>query len=241
MSSKPLFRSVMRADRISWVASWTVGLFIMSASEEARSQVPRGRFTNLRNLGSPVNSYGPIAPSISSDGLSLYFGSGQGGNRDLYQATRPTVSDAFGDVMNLGPGINGPAIDRAPVISADGLTIYFRSSRAGGLGSDDIYQATRRTVNDPFGDVMNLGTVNTRYDDRPEHVSPDGKTLYFESTRPGGEGRFDFYVATRQGVFPHWEDIRFCASSEAIFGGVAVSGGQAPQTDYKVRFAFSRQ
>ena len=98
------------------------------------------------NLGSTVNSSsGDYQPSISADGLSLFFVSvrpgGLGYDEDIWVTTRASVSDPWGTPVNLGPQINTPAADFCPSISADGSTFYFTSSGRGGYGYYDVFQA----------------------------------------------------------------------------------------------------
>ncbi|OHC03017.1 MAG: hypothetical protein A3H23_04815 [Planctomycetes bacterium RIFCSPLOWO2_12_FULL_40_19] len=102
-------------------------------------------------FGTPVNlatintGFSDLAPTISSDGLSLYFTSdrsGGFGGFDLYASTRPDLASSFGNVMNLGSNINSSFNDMAPSISSDGMTLYFDSNRSGGFGGFDIYQST---------------------------------------------------------------------------------------------------
>jgi len=55
------------------------------------------------------------------------------------------------------------------------------------LGADGVWQTPR-----------NLGTsVNTTSDELSPFVAPDGKTMYFSSNRPGGQG-FDIWMTRRQ-------------------------------------------
>ena len=104
----------------------------------------------------------------------------------------------FGTPMNLGPGINSAAIDAAPSVSADGLSLFLASMRPGGLGGFDLWVATRATTDDDWGVPVNLGpTVNTSSVDTTPSISSNGLSLYFESMRPGGYGSYDIYVATR--------------------------------------------
>ena len=67
-----------------------------------------GLFGNAVNLGASVNSSSfDLGPTISLDGLSLFFNSrrpGGLGEGDLYVVTRATTSDAFGAPVNLVPG-----------------------------------------------------------------------------------------------------------------------------------------
>ncbi len=157
------------------------------------------------NLGPTVNSSNwDNNPSISADGLSLFFDSkrpGGSGGTDLWVTTRPTTDDSWGTPVNLGPTVNGPYSDGLPGISADGLALFFSSYedepiRPGGLGGSDIWVTTRATVSDSWGPPVNLGPpVNTSADDISQSISADGLTLYFTSRRPGGYGNYDIWQA----------------------------------------------
>ncbi|MFV2067113.1 MAG: hypothetical protein ACC645_09050, partial [Pirellulales bacterium] len=159
-------------------------------------------FGVVTNLGPEVNTdSSEVAPALSTDRLTLYFGSnrsGAFGKTDLYMATRSDTASPFGTVTNLGLGVNSPEADNHPVISSDGLTLLFNSKRSGGQGGQDIYVATRADTSQSFGDVVNLGPrVNSDANEVAPALSADGLTLYYHSNRPGGFGGDDLYVATR--------------------------------------------
>jgi serine/threonine protein kinase len=99
------------------------------------------------NLGPPVNSPSLEAtPSISADGLLLFFQSnrpgGYGSGADIWVAMRPTADANWGTPVNLGPVINTFGFDGHPMISADGSALYFVSSRPGGQGDTDLWQVS---------------------------------------------------------------------------------------------------
>jgi len=154
------------------------------------------------NLGPPVNSAdNDSGPSISSDGLKLYFSStrpGGYGEDDLWVATRPTTADQWGEPVNLGPTVNGPNWDYFPSISADGLELYFTSNRPGNHGFVDIWVSTRLTTEDDWKEPVNLGPpVNdTTWAESPS-ISTDGLALFFESDRTGGVGHNDIWMTRR--------------------------------------------
>jgi hypothetical protein len=145
------------------------------------------------NLGPTVNSsVSETWPSISADGLSLFFcawnrpGGGYG-DADIWVTTRATVSDPWGAPVNLGPPVNDEGRQQTPSISADGLALFL-------CGWDDIWVTTRATVSDPWGTPVHLGPpVNTLSTDYCPYISADGSSLYFVSDRFGGEGDFDLW------------------------------------------------
>jgi len=154
------------------------------------------------NLGPPVNSSAwDGAPSISADGLSLFFHSGRSGNLDLWVATRETVDDEWGAAVNLGPTVNSPGLDADPDISADGLRLFFASNRAGGYGGVDLWMAARATRSDPWGAPVNLGAAVNGPLNGYNHVSdaaisPDGSTLYFGSGAWPENSTFDLWQSS---------------------------------------------
>jgi hypothetical protein len=156
--------------------------------------------------GSPIileaivnSAFDEYAPSISADGLELYFTSdrpGGSGNWDLWVTTRVTTNDNWQTPTNLGPTINSSAQDNWPGISPDGLVLFFGSNRSGGAGSWDLYMVRRSTREDPWGPPMNLGSeVNSTTWETGPKVSPDGSMLCFQSPRPGGFGSVDIWQA----------------------------------------------
>jgi len=165
-------------------------------------------FGTPTNLGATVNYDFDGEPSISADGLSLYFVSirpGGYGSGDIWVTTRATVSDPWGEPVNLGPAVNSSVWDGEPSISSDGLSLYFGSQRPGGYGMADIWVTTRATVSDPWGQAVNLGPmINTPFDDVDVCISADGLSLYIDSFREGGYGSSDTWVAKRETLSDPW-------------------------------------
>ena len=161
------------------------------------------------NLGPTVNTSAlDGCPSVSADGLSLFFMSGRPGGsgaHDLWMTTRATISDPWGSPVNLGATVNSSGADGCPSISADGLTLFLHSNRSGGYGSHDLWVTTRATVSDPWGPPVNLGaTVNTASTDCCPSISADGLMLFFHSDRSDGSGSLDLWVTTRATISDPW-------------------------------------
>jgi hypothetical protein len=140
-------------------------------------------FDNPTNLGPTVNSTaGEYGPSISADGLSLYFHSyrpGGYGKNDIWVTKRASVSDPWGPPVNLGPIVNSSSYEWGPCISADGLELFFYSG-----GPSDIWMTRRASKDDPWRTPVNLGpTVNSSVTDGQPSISADGLSLYYTSWR----------------------------------------------------------
>jgi hypothetical protein len=90
------------------------------------------------------------------DGLEMLVTSNRPGGvgaLDLWVSTRDSVQDSWSsaidlNVDNVNKGsaavVNTISNDGAPALSWDGQTVVFYSNRAGGLGGNDLYIATRQ-------------------------------------------------------------------------------------------------
>jgi hypothetical protein len=170
-------------------------------------------------------------PSISTDGRELFFGSnrpGGNGNSDIWVAMRETTEDDWGEPVNLGSNVNSPYEERYPNVSANGLSLYFTSSRHGGFGGTDIWVTTRKTTSDPWEQPVNLGsTVNKSGDEWESFISTNELALYFTCDWPGGSGSFDIWVTTRQMKEDPWapaENLGPTVNSSSGDGAPCISG-----------------
>jgi hypothetical protein len=145
-------------------------------------------------------------PSISHDGLSLYFDSdrtGGYGGRDIWVSRRTSIG-AWGAPVNAGPAINSSADDYYPAFTPDGHRMFFNSGRTGGLGANDIYESKRQDVHDDLAweAATRVANVNSEANDNgPAYFENEGGTpqLFFGSgPRPGGLGERDLYVSDLQ-------------------------------------------
>jgi Tol biopolymer transport system component len=87
-----------------------------------------------------ITPVGDDDPSATADLLELYFNR----SNDIYVAKRASVADAWGTPVGVAE-LNSADNETTPEVSYDGLTIYVASNRAGGLGGNDIWMATRAT------------------------------------------------------------------------------------------------
>jgi len=140
------------------------------------------------HLDGSINTSGfEGGPSLSADGLELYFVSdrpgalGGPGDQDIYVSRRASTDDVWGAAVRVPPPVSSPFFDITPKLSLDGLDLYFGSNRPGSLSPlPDLWVCHRASVGDPWGEAVNLGAgVNTSNFEGSISISPDQRTIYF--------------------------------------------------------------
>lgn len=124
------------------------------------------------------------APWITADRRTLVYVSPEGPDnhgslQDLYMCQRDDPGGVWGLPVNLLT-VNSSTHDQSPCLTSDGLTLYFGSLRRGGFGGHDLWKASRKTMDEPFGNITNLGaSMNSFIQDREMYLAADDRTLVF--------------------------------------------------------------
>lgn len=126
-----------------------------------------------------------ICPSISPDRRTLLFVSPGGpenvggSSQDMFMMRRSDPSAPWGQLENLRT-VNSNTHDHAPYLTSDGLTLYFCSGQQGSYGGHDVWSASRKSTDSPFGEIKNLGpVVNTFINEADLFLAADDRTLLF--------------------------------------------------------------
>jgi hypothetical protein len=167
MRSKPFIR----------FAVWIIFVGVSSSAFPARAQ-------NFSGWSAPVNlnaivlndgTHCPAVvnsasddthPTISKDGLSLFFASnrpGGSGDYDLWVTQRDSLDDCWKTPNNLGSVVNSSSEDETPNLTTDGHWLFFSSKRStssctGGTVRE-LWVTHRQDAGDDFGweAPVNLG------------------------------------------------------------------------------------
>jgi Tol biopolymer transport system component len=126
-------------------------------------------------------------PTLSSDGLTLYFTSNRGGSPRLYRSTRSSTTAPFG-APSLVPELASVAI-AGPTLSASGGEMFYNDP-----GGSVVIHAmwSQGTGFVPQGSESNLPTVSVA----SPSLSGDGSTLYFHHKSLSYEP-IEIYAAVR--------------------------------------------
>ncbi len=164
---------------------------------QATRTVPWGPFTAVGEVPGPLNSAAGhvMCPQVSPDNLRMYYNDQVG---SVFSLKRSERTDADGPWPQGVPIAELNALGRwltMPRLTADELILVFRGGEdMAGQGGSDLWIAERSDRHLPFGNVRNLSTVNSRYDDNSPFISPDGLQLLFASNRAGS---MQLYMAER--------------------------------------------
>lgn len=153
-----------------------------------------GDFSSITRIAGLDTSSDDQQPYLLPDGSEIYFSSNRSGDSDIYRA-RALSGGGFGSPSAVAELNTTGLADEHPVVSGDGLTIFFSSTRPGGTGNIDVWTSTRASPDDAFGPPADVGAASSSSKDIPDWISPDGCRLYLHSDRNGGSPHE--YVATR--------------------------------------------
>jgi len=137
------------------------------------------------NLGVPVNSeYDEVDMSISQNG-TIYFHRERSPENEFDILYSRFENGIYTEPENLGKPVNTENIEAAPYIAPDeSFLIYGSDGLPDLMGQGDLYVSYRKK-DASWTEPKNLGeSVNSKYDEKFTSMTPDGKYLFFVSTRP---------------------------------------------------------
>lgn len=160
----------------------------------------------IDNLGGEVNSqYTDYGPVISADESVLLFTSRRpntvGGKidpgdnnfmEDIY-ISQKMPDGKWSPALNMGEPVNTSDHDANSGLSADGtkFLIYI------GKNMGDLYESELKGDQWSKPEAINKNVNTDKYHESTACYSPDGKSLYFVSDKPGGLGDRDIYISKK--------------------------------------------
>ncbi len=109
--------------------------------------------------------------------------------------------------MNLGSGVNSPAVERSPAHFEDDetgtITLYFSSTWPGGMPFENIY-ASMLQPDETYGPAVLVPELSSAFRDMVPAIRRDGLEMFLASNRPGTFGGADLWVSTRPSTSDPW-------------------------------------
>lgn len=172
------------------------------------------RIKALDELNTEFAEYAPVYANSY-----LYFTSNRHGGK-IYGTTGTPFTDLY-RVRTKGANVNIPSLEKLPgiinhadvnegtmAIASNGMSIIFAKGNTGkATGNNEVNLYFTRFRNGQWLDPRPLSINDPDAWDSTPALTPDGTTLYFSSTRPGGYGGADIYSAqlNRRG---RWVDVQ---------------------------------
>ena len=170
------------------------------------SEFKNGKWHSPKQLPEPINTKKYFEPSAceSPDGKYLFFVSdrpGGYGGLDIYMSEKK-ADGSWGEPVNLGPTINTPYNEDAPLLLGDGKTFFFASDGPKSMGGFDVFKCEWKGGTE-FTKPENLGyPINTPGDDIYMMLTQDKRFVYVASERPESYGEKDIFIIDLEPPLP---------------------------------------
>ncbi|HEY5920835.1 MAG TPA: hypothetical protein VIV11_04155 [Kofleriaceae bacterium] len=152
-------------------------------------------------------------PTLSEDGLELFFVRGGVGTYDIWRAERATTADEFPMGTPVAELLT-TSEETDPALTADGKTLVFKSNR--NSQPNRAWTATRSGRGLPFGAATPVAGL-TSMDVVGLDISLDGLTIYFDDFAK-------LNVATRPALTAAFETPRMVAIDRTQYPSVSPDG-----------------
>jgi Tol biopolymer transport system component len=185
----------VRGNRLFFVRGQAAGgntdIYVSKHLPNAGFQAPQRLPAGANAINSPAQEWSPSWFEAGGHEY-LYFSSTREGRQRIY------YSVDFGPAQLAGGGVNTSDTsvnDARPNVRHDGLEIVWDSNRYGTLGLQDIWTATRSSVDEDWGTAVHLDNgINSPANETRATISWDGTRLMFGTTR---DGTGDIWTSTR--------------------------------------------
>lgn len=172
--------------------------------DELEDRDPLYTVTNADKINTKYSDFGAF-----TDSNTIYFSSSRNTDRknhnlngepflDIYSAT--TDGSSIGNVELLSGDVNSKYHEGTIAITPDGKRMFFDRNNyyEGDLEKDEegVNQINLYMAEKVGGEWTNISPVpfnDDNFSTGHPAISPDGKTLYFSSDKPGGQGGSDIY------------------------------------------------
>jgi hypothetical protein len=175
-----------------WTSNGNELYFVdLNAGAQIAPYLGNGAFGSVRASDVPMANGIAFSSDMLEVFYSIYITSA---DYDLGHATRTSTADPWQPDALLDSFNRVGLSEGFPTLDEPRQTLYIAYGQAG--GETAIYRTSRTARGMPFGPLQPVDDFGAFDNDDPT-LSADGLSLLFASSRPGGLGGMDLYMATR--------------------------------------------
>ena len=202
-SKHRLSSTAMRSTRHRYLTTSAICLAVLMTTNAAVVAQYNGSFVDVQPVpGLEHPSSWNFMSDISDDGLTIAMSSTRSGalngrNYELYEATRDSVLDPFGEPVRQSSLNRSGVQDFYQTVSSDGLTTYFSSNPPVGSQSPVATWTATRTTRESDWDEPTFLHIDNAIATDAARLSSDDLTLYFSGVFNDGGPQLDLFKMER--------------------------------------------
>lgn len=179
----------------------TANLFGGYDSDVYMSDFSNGKWSAPRSVGAQINTEkDEVASMLSYNGTKLLLFRNETGNFDVVESELRGAS--WSATVSFARAINTVANQTYASYDFDDVKLYYLSDKEGGIsnsGTDIYFSGVMDRAKRIYGNGMSVGSViNTRFNEGPIYMHPDGETMYFASQGHNSMGGYDIFVSYKK-------------------------------------------
>jgi hypothetical protein len=185
-----------RAARAVLAAAATLGAGCAGSTVNLGEATPHPYHFSDVHLVSELGVQASDNPTLTSDLLEIFFTSNRdNASTDIWTARRASPADPFGAVTLVAEASSPSSFETSSAISSDGLTLWFGSDRAGGLGGLDIWVTQRTSRSAAWSVPVDLTELNSPAFDLPRPLGLHNLVMPLSSERDSALVYWTYFTA----------------------------------------------
>lgn len=161
------------------------------------SEFSGGKWATPKSIGSHINTdKDEFVSMLSYNGTKLLMSRNENGSFDIMESELKGAN--WSAAVGMAKAINSAANQTYASYEPADVKIYFLSDKEGAIsqsGTDFYFSGAKDKMTRSYGSPMVISAINSRFNEGPIYLHPDGETLYFSSQGFNSMGGYDIFMS----------------------------------------------